>query len=107
VAATSGAQSAASYQLATGDPVMALGGFNGTAPSPTLEQFQRDVAAGRIHYFLGGGSGGMRGSGGTTEASRIATWVGEHFTARTVGGVAVYDLTQDSTGTDAASGATA
>ena len=28
-------------QLATGEPVMAIGGFNGTDPSPTLAQFQQ------------------------------------------------------------------
>ncbi|MCZ9338136.1 glycosyl transferase, partial [Streptomyces sp. TRM76130] len=33
VAAAVGAQNAASYQLATGSPVMAIGGFNGTDPS--------------------------------------------------------------------------
>ncbi len=36
VAATVGAQSAAGYQLATDDPVMSLGGFNGSDPYPTL-----------------------------------------------------------------------
>ena len=45
VAATVDANNAASYELATGAPVMAVGGFNGTDPSPTLAQFQRDVAA--------------------------------------------------------------
>lgn len=106
VAATTGAQNAASYQLATREPVMAMGGFNGTAASPTLAQFEKYVADGRIHYFISGGSGGMRGGqgGSSTQASLIATWVSEHFTARTVGGVTVYDLTQQTTaatGTDA------
>ena len=40
VAATIGANEAAGYQLATDDPVMAIGGFNGTDPSPTLAEFQ-------------------------------------------------------------------
>jgi 4-amino-4-deoxy-L-arabinose transferase-like glycosyltransferase len=99
VAATTGAQSAASYQLATEQPVMALGGFNGTAASPTLARFQQLVAEGRIHYFLGGGSVGMRGGqGGTsTQASQIAAWVSRTFAARTVDGVTVYDLTRAST----------
>src|SRR5207253_1961548 len=52
VAATSMSNNAAGYQLATGDPVMAIGGFNGTDPAPTLEQFQAYVAAGRIHWFI-------------------------------------------------------
>ena len=44
VAATVNSNSAAGYQLATDDPVMAIGGFNGTDPAPTLAQFERDVA---------------------------------------------------------------
>ena len=34
VAATVGSTNAAGYQLATGAPVMAVGGFNGTDPAP-------------------------------------------------------------------------
>jgi hypothetical protein len=46
-AATVGSNNASGYQLATGQPVMAIGGFNGTDPSPTLARFQQYVAAGR------------------------------------------------------------
>ncbi|MFD0656160.1 mannosyltransferase YkcB-related protein [Thermocatellispora tengchongensis] len=90
-----GSNNAAGYQLASGEPVMAVGGFNGTDPAPTLERFQRYVAAGEIHYFLGGGMGMGRGGaveGGSDEAARIAEWVRQNFAARTVGGVTVYDL---------------
>ena len=91
-AATIGSQSAATYQLASEQPVMAIGGFTGSDPSPTLAQFQAYVAAGDVHYFIaGGGFGGGAGRGGSSE---ISTWVTEHFTATTVGGVTVYDLTQ-------------
>ena len=93
VAASVGAQNAASYQLASGHPVMAIGGFNGSDPSPTLAQFQQYVAEGWIHYFLGGALGG-RQNGGSEAAREIAAWVAENFTATTVGGTAVYDLTQ-------------
>ncbi|MFD6873231.1 MULTISPECIES: glycosyltransferase family 39 protein [unclassified Streptomyces] len=51
-AAAVGSQNAASYQLASGEPVMPIGGFNGSDPSPTLEQFQAYVKAGRIHWFI-------------------------------------------------------
>jgi 4-amino-4-deoxy-L-arabinose transferase-like glycosyltransferase len=91
VAATIDANSAAGYQLATDDPVMAIGGFNGTDPAPTLAQFEQYVAEGRIHYFIGSG-GGFGGGSGTS--SEIAQWVEQHFTATTVDGVAVYNLTQ-------------
>ena len=96
VAAAVGSQNASGYQLATGDPVMAIGGFNGSDPSPTLAQFQRYVAEGKIHYFIGSsGFGGMRSNGGSSASAQIAAWVEAHFTAKTVDGVTVYDLTQD------------
>jgi len=93
VAATIGANSAAGYQLATEKPVMPIGGFNGTDPSPTLAQFQEYVRDGRIHYFLAESSGGFGGFGGSGTASEIRTWVEKTFSSRTVDGVSVYDLT--------------
>jgi 4-amino-4-deoxy-L-arabinose transferase-like glycosyltransferase len=98
IAATTGANSAAGYQLATDDPVMAIGGFNGTDPTPTLAQFQQYVREGKIHYFIGGGGfGGFGGGGSSSTSSAIASWVSSNFTSRTVGGVTVYDLTKSST----------
>ncbi|WP_405190608.1 glycosyltransferase family 39 protein [Streptomyces anulatus] len=109
VAAAVGAQNAASYQLATGDPVMAIGGFNGSDPSPTLAQFKKYVAEGKIHYFVSGGGmgagmggggmgGGMEGGGGmggnSVTSSQISSWVTENFTEVTVGSATFYDLTQ-------------
>ncbi|QYB02178.1 glycosyltransferase family 39 protein [Rhodococcus sp. USK10] len=91
VAAAIGSNSASGYQLATEDPVMPIGGFNGSDPSPTLEQFQQYVADGKIHYFIAGGRGGGMGGDGT--ASEISTWVQANFTAVTVDGVTLYDLT--------------
>jgi len=90
VAAAVGANSAAGVELSAGEPVMAIGGFNGTDPTPTLAQFEQDVTAGKIHYFLAGGQGVGARAGGS---GSIATWVAAHFTARSVGGVTVYDLT--------------
>ena len=94
-AATVSANSAAGYQLASGEPVMAIGGFNGTDPAPTLAQFEKYVGAGRIHYFIAGGRGGGPGGAGgsSNDASQITSWVESHYTAETVGGVTVYDLT--------------
>ncbi len=46
-AATVGSQTAAALQLASGQSVMAIGGFNGGDPAPTLAQFQQLVAQGR------------------------------------------------------------
>ncbi len=56
VAAAVGSQNASGYQLATGKPVMPIGGFNGSDPSPTLAQFQQYVQQGKIHYFIAGTS---------------------------------------------------
>ncbi|HEX3258740.1 MAG TPA: glycosyltransferase family 39 protein [Pseudonocardia sp.] len=92
-AAAVGSNTAAGYQLATQLPVMAVGGFNGTDPSPTLAQFQELVAARRIHWFVGGGAGSGRSqSGGSDDAARIAAWVQQSYTPTTVGGTTLYDL---------------
>ncbi|MFJ3715683.1 glycosyltransferase family 39 protein [Streptomyces sp. NPDC090057] len=94
-AAAIGSQNSASYQLATGDPVMAIGGFNGTDPSPTLAQFKRYVAAGKIHYFIaGGGMGGGMGGDGSGSASKISSWVQANFKKVTAGSATFYDLTR-------------
>ncbi|NYI04920.1 ArnT family glycosyltransferase [Allostreptomyces psammosilenae] len=93
VAATVGSNSASGYQLATGEPVMAVGGFNGTDPSPTLEQFQRLVLAGEIHYFIAGGWSMPMGSG-ESASQQITDWVVGNYTAHTVQGTTLYDLTR-------------
>ena len=126
-AATVGSDSAASLELSTGgDPVMAIGGFSGTDPAPTLADFEKMVSSREVHYFVAGGSGGGfrgalgnrsgaggffsdagRGSisagaatrgGGASDASQITSWVEAHFTAKTVGGTTVFDLTAPRTG---------
>jgi 4-amino-4-deoxy-L-arabinose transferase-like glycosyltransferase len=93
VAAAVGSNSAAGFQLATGKPVMAIGGFNGSDPSPTLAQFKAYVAAGKIHYFIASGGGFGNSAGGSNSSSEIASWVASNFTSTTVGGVTLYDLT--------------
>jgi 4-amino-4-deoxy-L-arabinose transferase-like glycosyltransferase len=107
VAATDGSQSAASIELATGgDPVMAIGGFNGNGGEETLSQFKQYVAkGGEIHYYVagGGGAGGPGGgaaggpggaAGGASNSNSITSWVESNFKAVTIGGQTVYDLTQ-------------
>lgn len=66
VAATSGSQSAASLELATGgEPVMAIGGFSNEGGNITLPMFRQYVSRGEIHYYIassggiGGGAGGF------------------------------------------------
>ncbi len=101
-AAVTGSNNAAGYQLATGLPVMAIGGFNGTDAAPTLAQFQSHVRAGEIHYYISGallggrgqspGGGSQTTSSGSDAATQIADWVAQNHTATTVGGATVYDL---------------
>ncbi len=94
VAATFGSQSAATLELASGDAVMAIGGFNGEGGNISLKTFEAYVAKGEIHYFIASGSGGGGGPGGSTNSdSAITSWVEAHFTAKTIGGQTVYDLT--------------
>ena len=91
-AATVGSNNAAGYQLAAGKPVLAVGGFNGTDPSPTLAQFQDHVHNGQIHYFVGDGAMSSTDTGGSDAGARIAEWVAANYVAQQVSGVAVYDL---------------
>ncbi|MGX1755747.1 ArnT family glycosyltransferase [Streptomyces lydicus] len=111
-AAAIGSQNAASYQLATEKPVMPIGGFNGSDPSPTLAQFKKEVAAGKIHYFIAGREGGRGGhggpgggpgrfgggkggpGGGRGGSSKITSWVEKTFKKVTVGSATFYDLTR-------------
>jgi 4-amino-4-deoxy-L-arabinose transferase-like glycosyltransferase len=91
-AATVGAESAAPFQLASREPIMAIGGFNGTDAAPSLAQFKKLVAAHEIHYFIGANSNTF--GGGAADAEAITTWVTSHFKKQTVGGETVYNLTQ-------------
>ncbi len=72
--------------------MLAIGGFNGSDPAPTLAGFKKLVAAGQIHYF--GGANSSSFGGGTGSAAQNTSWVAAHFTAQAVGGVTVYDLSR-------------
>ncbi|MFB9687623.1 ArnT family glycosyltransferase [Amycolatopsis plumensis] len=87
-AATTGSQSAASLELASGKAVIGIGGWSGSDPAPTLAEFKAYVAAGEVKYYIEGGRGGGPGGG----SSEITEWVTANFTATTVDGQTVYDL---------------
>jgi 4-amino-4-deoxy-L-arabinose transferase-like glycosyltransferase len=121
-AATVSSTSAASIELGSnGVPVMAIGGFLGSDPAPSLAEFEKLVSRHEIHYFVNGGgpggSGGTLGQSGTSvpsdavvgadgsvpggvaavggsssDASQITSWVEAHFKSEAVGGTTVYDL---------------
>ena len=70
LAATLNAQAAAPIILATGEPVMALGGFTGGDPILTVDELAEYVAGGTVRYFLLS-PGGNRQHGPTR-------WVPDH-----------------------------
>jgi 4-amino-4-deoxy-L-arabinose transferase-like glycosyltransferase len=58
---------AAPIILATGKPVMSLGGFLGSDPILSTQQFANLVQTGMVRYVLNGGGGpGGRGNSGVT-----------------------------------------
>jgi len=65
-----------------------------TIPAITLSAFQALVAQGKVHYYVAD-SGGFIGStdAQTSTGYQIQQWVTSTFTAQTVGGSTVYDLT--------------
>ena len=93
-AAVEGSSSAASLELASGGKaVMAMGGFTGSDPAPTLAEFEAWTKAGDITYYIasGGMGGGPDGSG---TSSQITAWVKAHYKSATIGGETVYLLLQ-------------
>ena len=75
-----GSDAAAAIILQTGGiPVMAMGGFSGTDPAPTVAQLQQYVAQGKLHYVLTGGAGGF-GGGAAGTASSVTSWVEQNCT---------------------------
>ena len=70
---TASSSSASSLIIATGKPVMALGGFSGNDAILTTAQLAQLVASGKVHYFLVQ-SGGMGGN------SNLTQWVQAHGT---------------------------
>jgi hypothetical protein len=97
IAAVDGSQTAASIELATsGDPVMAIGGFNGNGGDLSLQAFEAYVKDGDIHYYIAGESGGggaAPGGGSGSSSAAITQWVESHFHSVTVDGETIYVLT--------------
>ena len=72
-------EEAAPYILATGQEVMAMGGFSGSVPEPTLAAVQALVHSGQLRFFLSSGTGsagaGFGTAGGGSVATSIDSWV--------------------------------
>jgi 4-amino-4-deoxy-L-arabinose transferase-like glycosyltransferase len=91
-AAVDRSANAAVLELATHTAVMAIGGFSGLDPTPTLAQFQRDVSEHRIAYYVATSTGSQLGRNARSH-NDIARWVAFNYVARRVGTDLVFDLT--------------
>ncbi|MEO6957067.1 MAG: hypothetical protein ABI137_10045 [Antricoccus sp.] len=89
VAASGSARIPEGCQLATGHPVMSIGGFYGKDPAVTLRQFTTFVKEHRVHYYL---EYPGKTSKAKDPAAQIQAWVRTHYATRQVGGISVYDL---------------
>ena len=82
---------AAGLELDTRTPVIAIGGFGGSDPAPTLQQFQSYVANHEVAYYIVSDN---KGHWGADAHSDIADWVSANFAPMKVGSDTVYNLTQ-------------
>jgi 4-amino-4-deoxy-L-arabinose transferase-like glycosyltransferase len=94
-AAINRSSTAAGLELSTNTALMAIGGFSGTDPVPTLSQFQDYVASHRITYYIVPANNNDRGPGGFggQQHTDISNWVAANFKAIKVGSDTVYALT--------------
>ena len=93
IVAVSDASDAAELELATGKPVMAMGGWSGSDNALTLDQLKADIANGSLRYVIvGGQDAGLFGFNG--DSSQVTAWVTSHGTLVNVPGssTSVYDL---------------
>ena len=98
LAAVNSANESAPIQLSSSQPVMAIGGFNGSDSTLTLSQFKQLVKQGKVRYYVvnsrqgkSSGPSSMGGSGGNSE---ILLWVKSAGSKVDYGGTqyTVYDL---------------
>lgn len=97
VVAAVGDLPAGGYQLATGDPAMAIGGWSGGDPVPSLAEFEAMVAHHEVHYFIPAGPYGglvLGASQARSDACRVTEWVERNFAGRRLGGVLLYELSR-------------
>ncbi|MBT2532068.1 glycosyltransferase family 39 protein [Arthrobacter sp. ISL-48] len=90
-AATYASQTAARLQIESDRAVMPVGGFAGTDPSPTLQDFINYVRNGKICYFLGHDDF-LATQTAPTAVVEISDWVKANFQAETMDGQTLYDL---------------
>jgi hypothetical protein len=86
-AAVDRSQPAAELELASRTPVMAIGGFGGKDPVPTLQGFLDEVRRHQVTYYVATGDDHRGGP-----HADIRKWVVAHFTPIQLGLVTAYDL---------------
>lgn len=72
--------------LATGEPVMTIGGYKSRDPYPTAAELEQMVTAGELKYVLLTTSAGAKGAGSSTDTARdtlqaVSDWVVANGTA--------------------------
>ncbi|WP_433731679.1 ArnT family glycosyltransferase [Nocardia sp. CA-129566] len=109
-AAVDRSSTAATLELASRTPIIAIGGFTSDDPVPTLDQFRELVRTHQVTYYLAQevklpNSWRVPNQGNAPAAEPddelwrpvghrdIGDWVAEHYQAVHIGNVAVYDLT--------------
>lgn len=92
LAAVDSANESAAIQLTSGQPVMAIGGFNGSDTPLTLEQFKQLVADGKLKYYAASSHG--HGGGPNGGNSEITNWIKKNGKVVNYGGIDVtlYEL---------------
>ncbi|MGF9650256.1 glycosyltransferase family 39 protein [Pseudarthrobacter oxydans] len=90
-AASYASQTAARLQLDSQRPVMPLGGFAGSDPSPTLGDFKDKVAAGEICYFVEQ-EAVLEVQAADDASAAISRWVEGNFQSEKLGDTTVYRL---------------
>lgn len=90
-AASYASQTAARLQLESGRPVMPLGGFAGSDPSPTLEEFKNEVEAGNICYLVQQ-EAFLEVQATESASTAISAWVEDNFQSEQLGNTTVYRL---------------
>ncbi|WP_160141975.1 glycosyltransferase family 39 protein [Arthrobacter sp. SLBN-112] len=93
VTATVGSETAANYQLELGRAVLSIGGFDGTDPFPTLEQFKSLVEDGKVGSLVVQELPPLTLEG-KGESALIVQWVREKYPAQATGGAELYLLHQ-------------
>jgi 4-amino-4-deoxy-L-arabinose transferase-like glycosyltransferase len=77
--ATVNARQAAPIIIATGEPVMAFGGYSGGDPILQVDDFARLVAQGQLRFVLiGDGSPGLRRIFGERRQQKLIDWIREN-----------------------------